>query len=116
MDTDSDILSVNAKFVIKELKNLEDLFDFSNLNGNHELFSNKNRKVIGKFEIETSNQIWIDDFVCLRSKMFSFKCGVDSRNKLKGVGKSYSKNFNCEEYKKSLDGDEYQQEFDNCVI
>ena len=49
MDTDNFILSVNTKDIIKELKNLEDIFDFSNLDKTHELFSNKNKKVIGKF-------------------------------------------------------------------
>ena len=67
MDTDSFILSVNTKDIIKDLKNLEDIFDFSNLDKNHELFSNKNKKVIGKFKIETPKNIWIDEFVCLRS-------------------------------------------------
>ena len=40
MDTDSFILTVNTKDIIKDLKNLEDIFDFSNLDENHELFSN----------------------------------------------------------------------------
>ena len=43
--TDSSVLSVKAKDVIRDLKNLEDIFDFSNLNENHELFSNKNKKL-----------------------------------------------------------------------
>ena len=60
MDTDSFLLSVNTKNIIKDLKNLETLFDFSNLNGNHELFSNKNKRVNGKFKIETPKYIWID--------------------------------------------------------
>ena len=41
MDTDSFILSVNTKDIIKDSKNLEDKFDFSNLDKNHELFSKK---------------------------------------------------------------------------
>ena len=84
MDTDSFVLSVNTKDSVKDVKNLEDTFDFSNLYKNHELFSNKNRKVIGVFEIETPKSIWNDEFVCLRSKMHAFKCGDDSENKLKG--------------------------------
>ena len=51
MDTDSFVLSVNTKDIIKDLKNLEDKFDFSNLDKNHELFSNKNEKVIEFFKI-----------------------------------------------------------------
>ena len=73
MDTDSYILSVNTKDVITDLKNLEDIFDFSNLDQNHELFSDKDKKVIQNFKIETPNFIWIDEIVCLRSKMCSFK-------------------------------------------
>ena len=42
MDTDSFVLSVK-KDNIKE-KNLEDFFDFNNLNENYELFGNKNEK------------------------------------------------------------------------
>ena len=34
MDTDSFILSVNTKDIIKEYKKLEDVFDFSNLDKN----------------------------------------------------------------------------------
>ena len=41
MDTDSFVLSVNTKDIIKDLKNLEDIFDYSNLDKNHELFSKK---------------------------------------------------------------------------
>ena len=73
MDTDSFVLSINTKDIIKDLKNLEDIFDFSNLDKNHELFSNKNKKVISKFKIETPKNIWIDEFVCLGSKLYAFK-------------------------------------------
>ena len=53
MDTDSFVLSVNTKNIIQDLHNLKDYFDFSNLNEDHELFSNINKKVLGKFKIET---------------------------------------------------------------
>ena len=69
MDTFCFVLSVSTKEVIKDLKNLEDLFDFSNLNETHEFFSNKNKPVIGKFKIETPKNIWTDEFICLRSKI-----------------------------------------------
>ena len=59
MDTDSFILSVNIKDIIKEIKDLEDILDFSELDKNHELFSNKNEKEIGKFKIETPKNIWL---------------------------------------------------------
>ena len=53
MDTDSFVLSFRTQNVINNLKNLEEIFDFSNLNKEHELFSNVNKKVLGKFKIET---------------------------------------------------------------
>ena len=43
MDTDSFVLSLNTKDIIKDSKNLEDIFDFSNLSENHELLSIKKR-------------------------------------------------------------------------
>ena len=116
IDTDGMILSMNTEDIIKDLKNLEDIFDFSNLDKNHELYSNKNEKVIGFFKIETPKNIWIDEFVCLRSKMYAFKCGDDNKNKLKGVSKSQSKNIKFEEYKKCLDGEENQRECNNYIL
>ena len=116
MDTDSFVLSLNTKDIIKVLKNLEDMFDFSNLDKNHDLFSNKNKKVIGKFKNETSKNHWIDEFVCLRRKMYVFTCGVDNKNKLKGISKSQSKNIKFEEYYNCLFGEDYQRECDHYTI
>ena len=116
MDTDNFVLSVNTKDIIKDLKNVKDIFDFKNLDENHDLFSNKNKKVIGKYKIETPKNIWIDEFICLRSKMYAFKSGDDSKNKLKGISKSQSKHIKFEEYKKCLDGEEYQRECNIYII
>ena len=79
MDTDNFVLSVNTKSIIKDLKILEDTFDFSNLVESHELFSKENKKVKSKIKIETPKITWIDEFVCLRSKMYAFQCGNDSK-------------------------------------
>ena len=53
IDTDAIALSIVSKDVIKDLKNIEDVFDFSTLNEDHEIFSIKNKKVIGKFKLKT---------------------------------------------------------------
>ena len=105
IDTDGVILTMKTENIIKDLNNLKDIFDFSNLDENHELFSQKNKKVIGKFKIETPKNIWIDEFVCLRSKAYSFKSknNDESKNKLKGISKSQSKHIKFEEYKNCLD-------------
>ena len=114
MDTDSFVSSVDIKDIIKDLKKLYEFFDPSNLNESQELFSNKNKKVIGKFKNETPKKnSWIDKFVCLRSKMYAFICADDYKIKLKGVSKSYFKNIRFEEYEKRLDDKKYQQECDN---
>ena len=59
MDCDSFVLSIKSENIIKDLKNLEDIFDFSNIYENHELYSEKNRKVLGKFKIITPKNIYI---------------------------------------------------------
>ena len=115
IDMDAFVLGLKTQDIIKDLKTLENIFDSSNLDKNHELFSNKNENVIGKFKIETPKHIWIDESVCLRSKIYAFKCGNDCKNKLKGVSKSQSKNIKFEEYKKCLEGEEYQRECDNYI-
>ena len=40
MDFDSFVLSVNTNDILKDLKNFDDFFDFSNLNESRELLSN----------------------------------------------------------------------------
>ena len=37
---------MKAQNIIKDLKNLEDIFDFINLDENHEIFSNKNEVIL----------------------------------------------------------------------
>ena len=118
IDTDGILLSMNTKDIINDFKNLEDIFDFRNLDQNHELFSNKNKKVIGKFKIETPKNIRIDEFVCLRSKAYSFKCkdNNEKKNKIKGIFKSQSKHIKFEDYKKFLYGEKYQRECNNYIL
>ena len=42
INTDAFVLSIALKDIIEDLEHLEDMFDFSNLDKNHELLSNKN--------------------------------------------------------------------------
>ena len=64
--------------------------------------------------METPKKIWIDEFVCLRSKAYSFKCNDnnENKNKIKGISKSQSKHIKFEEYYNCLFGKEYQKECD----
>ena len=118
MDCDSFILSIKSEKFNKDLKNLENIFDFSNKDENHELYSEKNKKVLGKFKIETPKNIFIDEFIALRSKMYAFKCKdeIEGKNKLKGISKSQSKYIKFEEYKICLDGEELENECTNYIL
>ena len=113
MDCDSFVLSIETQKEIIDSKNLEYLFLFSNLDENHEPFRNKSKKVLGKFTLETPKNIWIDEFICFRSKAYSFKCNDENTNKIEGFSRSQSRNIKFEEYKKCLDGEKYQRECAN---
>ena len=76
----------------------------------------KTKKVFEKFNLETPKTISVDEFVCLKSKMYSFKCGDKNRKKLKGTSKSQSKHIKFEEFEKCSDGEEYQQECDKFFL
>ena len=86
IDTDGMILSMKTESIIRDLKNLEDIFNFCKLDENHELFSEKSIKVIGKFKIETPKNIWIVELVCLTSKAYSFNCkdNIESKKNERG--------------------------------
>ena len=118
MDCDSFVLSIKSENIIKDLKNLEDIFDFSNKDENHELYSEKNKKVLGKVKIETPKNIFIDEFIALRSKMYAFKCKDkdEDKNKLEGISKSQSKNIKFVEHKICLDGEELENECVNYIL
>ena len=111
------ILTKKTQNIINGLKNLENRFDFKNLDKNHELIIEKNKEVFGKFKIETPKKIWTDEFVCLRSKVYSFKFkdNTESKNKMKRISKSQSKHIIFTEFRKCLDGEDYQRECNNYI-
>ena len=78
----------------------------------------KTKKIIGKFKIETLKNLFIDEFVCLRSKAYSFKCKNDdeNKNKIKGISKSQSKHIKVEEYYNCLFGRQYQKECNKYIV
>ena len=70
----------------------------------------KKIKKVGKFEIETPSNVWIDEFVCLRSKAYSYKYGKSTITKLKGISKSQTKKFKFEEDHQCLFGGDYKKD------
>ena len=90
------IFSMKTQNINNDLKKSEDIFDFSNLDERYYLFGKKIKKVIGKFKIETRKKIWLDEFLCLRSKACSSKCkdNIESKSQMKIVSKSQSNILN----------------------
>jgi len=69
------------------MKEMENYFDTSNYLEDNPLFSNANKKVIGKFKDECKGIPPIE-FVGLRSKMYSLQTSQQSsKQKMKGVPK-----------------------------
>ena len=73
------ILAIKTPDLEKDLEYFKEDFDFANLNKNHPLYNPKNDKVIGKMKIETGPCIYIDEFVALRSKSYSYSYGAEGK-------------------------------------
>jgi len=101
-DTDSLCYQIKTEDLYKDMKEMEDLFDFSEYPKNHLCYNEKNKKVIGKFKCET-NGIPITEFVGIRSKMYRFTVD-DGKEKgtAKGIKKTVAKKIDIEQYKKCL--------------
>ena len=93
-DTDSLCLEITTEIETSDLYNdmseAMDLFDTSNFDPSHPLYSTHNHKVLGKMKSETGSTPPVE-FVGLRAKMYSVSCGNKSQKKAKGIKKNYVK-------------------------
>ena len=71
-DTDSLTYEIKSENVYEEFFKWKDLFDFSNCSKDSKFFDDTNKKVIGKMKDEYGGVI-IDQFIGLKSKMYSIK-------------------------------------------
>ena len=71
-DTDSLTYKIKSEDVHKEFHKWKDLFDFRNYSKDSRFYDDTNKKVIGKMKDEYGGVI-IDEFVGLKSKMYSIK-------------------------------------------
>ena len=96
-DTDAFVMSIRTTDIVNDLSKLQDqykMFDFSNLNKDHKLFSNEFKKIPGYLKIETPKSLYINNFVCLRSKCYAYTTDLDGySNKFKGIVKGYKKRY-----------------------
>ena len=84
-DTDSLLVEIETDDVYKDIEKNKDLYDTSDYPKEHKLYSNINKKVLGKMKDEC-NGTPIVEFVGLRSKMYSI---------LKADEKKYQKSKRC---------------------
>ena len=71
-DTDSLTYEIKSENVYEEFYKWKDLFDFSNYSKDSRFYDESNKKVIGKMKDEYGGVI-IDEFIGLKSKMYSIK-------------------------------------------
>ena len=88
-DTDSVIVHVQTDDLYKDMLESAAIYDTSNYQPNHPLFSNTNKKIIGKFKDELGGQL-LTEFIGIRPKMYSY-VGEESGKRAKGVKKSVLK-------------------------
>ena len=91
-DTDSSTDEVKSENVYEDFFKWKDLFDFSNYSKDSKFFDNANKKVIGKMKQEYGGVI-IDEFVGLKSKMYSIK-KIDGKESSTAKGANIATEFN----------------------
>ena len=97
-DTDSLTYEIKSENVYEEFFKWKDLFDFSNYSKDSKFFNETNKKVIGKMRDESEGKI-IDEFVGLKSKMYSMK-NIDGKESNTAKGVNIATEFN--EFKDTL--------------
>ncbi|XP_064653079.1 uncharacterized protein LOC135503432 [Lineus longissimus] len=102
-DTDSLVYNIQTDDIYKDMQKDAHLYDFSNFPKDHALFSEANKKVIGKFKDEEAGHV-ITEFIALRSKLYSYTTDKDDEvKKCKGIKKNVVKNeISFEDYKQVL--------------
>ena len=102
-DTDSLCYQIYTHDIYQDMLHDRDThFDTSDYEQGHKLYSVHNKKTIGMMKDET-NGIPVSEFVGLRSKMYSIKCGGVDKKRAKGINKSVvENNISHEDYKQAL--------------
>ena len=89
LDVDSFVLSMKSNAIVNDLDTLQGTQKMfgSNSDKHQKLFSNELKKVTDLLKIETPKNIWLDEFVRLRSKVYACNTGNDSQKKIKRYSK-----------------------------
>ena len=106
LDTDSFIFSFKPiKSLIEDLKYFKEDFDFSDLDPSHEPYSEDNKNILGKMNLETLPELDLDEAVCLRSKSKSLNIKQNSSHCKHKRGQDHNK-YTLEDYKYCLENSE----------
>ena len=97
-DTDSLTCEIKSEDVYEEFFKHKHLFDFSNYPKDSKFFDETNKKFIGKMKEESEVKI-IDEFIELKSKMYSIK-NIDGKDSNTAKGVNIVTDFN--EFKDTL--------------
>ena len=89
-DTDSLCYQIQTSDIYLDMQNDLHLFDTSNYPQDHFLFSNMNKKVLGKFKDELAGSPALET-IGLKAKMYSIDLGTSQKKVAKGVNKSVIK-------------------------
>ena len=102
-DTDSLLVDIKTPDVYADMESMKTHYDFSDYPKDHQLFSEQNKKTIGKFKDECSGTP-IAEYVGLRPKMYSIlRADEQLIKKAKGVKKYViTKQINFANYKDAL--------------
>jgi hypothetical protein len=107
-DTDSLCYHIKTDDMYKDMGKLEKLYDTSNYPMDHPIYSNVNKKVLGKMKDETAGKP-IEEFVGLRPKLYAYSVAGRDEKRAKGVAKNVvKKNIQLEDYRRVL--------FEGCII
>ena len=108
-DTDSLVYNIKTEDMYIDLEEIKDQLDTSEYPEDHPLYSTKNAKVIGKFKDELNGKT-MDEFVGLRSKLYSYQVGGKNVKKAKGISKSSVNSLlNHDMYKKCVLEESYNK-------
>jgi len=92
-DTDSFCCHIQTEDLYKDMSQNLDMFDTSNFETTHTLYTTKNHRALGKFKSETGSLAPLE-FLGLRAKMYSLLVPdnlKESKIRAKGIKKSYVK-------------------------
>ena len=104
-DTDSLLYEIDTDDIYKDMKEDEDMYDFSDYPVGHFLQSNNNKKIIGKFKDELNGKA-LEEFCGLRAKCYSlvYDC-LEKDRKMTAKGSKMSvkiRHFYHEHYLEAL--------------